>query len=108
MNSIKKNAKVQGFRVQKDGIRKSKRDGNSTSTSFKCSVEGVRPAKHVDNTERVRKAKAETLFGCKAEIRFKWIRETNHWIVTRFVIEHTHPLANADQVLYLRLDNINF
>jgi len=52
--------------------------------------------------------KDETHFGYKAKIRFKWIRETHHWIAARFVVEHAHPLANADQGLYLRLDNINF
>jgi len=63
----KKYAKVQGFGVWKDRIPKSRRDGHPTS-SFKCSAEGVRLAKYVDNTERVRKAKDEIHFDCKAEI----------------------------------------
>ena len=104
----KKYAKVQGFAVRKDTICKSRRDRYRTSTSFKCAAEDERLAQHVGNTDRVRKAKDKTHFGCKAERRFKWIRETDHWIVTRFVAEHTHPLANADQVLYLRLDNVSF
>ena len=108
MNSIKKYAKVQCFRVRKDAISQSGRDGHPTSTSFKCSAEGVRLSKHVDNTEAVWKAKDETRFGCIVEIWFKWISETYHYIVARFVVEHTRPIANANQVLYLRLDNINF
>ncbi|KAJ8421812.1 hypothetical protein Cgig2_009395 [Carnegiea gigantea] len=61
----KKYAKVQGSRVREAGICKSRRDGHPTSTLFKCSAEGVRLAKHVDNTDRVRKAKDETRFDCK-------------------------------------------
>ena len=37
----KKHAKVQGLGVQKDGSRKSRRDGHPTSTSFKCFAESV-------------------------------------------------------------------
>ncbi|KAJ8434947.1 hypothetical protein Cgig2_012973 [Carnegiea gigantea] len=104
MNFIKKYAKIQGFGVRRMGYAKVEK----MDIQLRSPLYDVRLTKHVENTDRVRKAKDEICFGCKVEIWFKWIRETNHWIVTRFVVEHIHPLANADQVLYLRLDNVSF
>jgi len=95
-------AKIKGFGVPENGSCKSRIDGHLTSRIYKCSAEGLREQKHVDNPKRVRAPKPLTRCLCEAEMRFKWIRDVDYWIVTKFKTKHTHCLAKPIDILYIR------
>jgi len=97
-------AKIKGFGVRENGARKSRVDGHPTSRIYKCSAEGFRDQKHVQNSERVRTPKPLTRCLCEAQMRFKWIRDVDYWIVTKFETKHTHCLAKPSDVLYIRYE----
>ena len=97
-------AKIKGFGVRENGSRKSRIDGHPTSRIYKCSAEGLREQKHVQNSERVRAAKPLTRCLCEAEMCFKWIRDVDYWIVMKFETKHTHRLAKPSDVLYIRFE----
>ena len=97
-------AKIKDFGVRENGSRKSRIDGHPTSTIYKCSTEGLHEQKHVQNSERVRAVKPLTRCLCEAEMRFKWIRDVDYWIVTKFETKHTHRLAKPSDVLYMRFE----
>jgi len=99
-------AKAKGFGIRQKGACKSGRDGQPTSIIFKYYAEGERDQKYINNPNRKRKAKELTRCDCLAEIRFKWIKEADHWIVTRFVAEHTYTLAKQQHARYFRLVNM--
>ena len=76
-------AKIKGFGVQENGLRKSRVDGHPTSRIYKCSAEGLREQKHVDS-QQVRAPKPLIRCLCEAKMHFKWIRDVDYWIVTKF------------------------
>lgn len=76
--------KIKGFGVRENDSRKSRIDGHPTSRSCKCSAEGLCEQKHIDNPNMIREPKHLSKYFCEAEIHFKWIRDIDYWIVTKF------------------------
>ena len=97
-------AKIKGFGVRKNDSHKSRIDGHPTSRIYKCSAKGLWAQKHIDNPDRVRKPKPLTRCLCEAEMHFKWIRDLDYWIVTKFQTKQTHLLAKPSDILYIRLE----
>jgi len=97
-------AKIKGFGVQENGSRKSRIDGHPTLRIYKCSLEGLREQKHVYNCKWIRAPKTLTRCLYKVEMRFKWIKDVDYWIVTKFETKHTHRLAKPSDVLYIRFE----
>jgi len=71
-------AKIKGFGVRENGSHQSRIDGHPTSRIYKCSAEGLREQKHVDNSEQVRAPKPLSRCLCEGEMRFKWISDVDH------------------------------
>ncbi|KAJ8443296.1 hypothetical protein Cgig2_015774 [Carnegiea gigantea] len=92
--------------MKENGSRKSRIDRHPTSRIYKCSAEGLREQKHIDNPDRVRKPKPLTRCLREVEMHFKWIRDLDCWIVTKFETKHTHLLAKSSDALYIRYGNL--
>jgi len=71
-------AKIKGFGVRENSSYKSGIDGHPTSRIYKCSAEGLREQKHVDNSKWIRAPKPLTRCLCEAEMHFKWIRDADY------------------------------
>lgn len=63
--------KIKRFYNLEKGARKSRIDGHRTSRIFKCSVEGTRLEKFLENPDEKRKPKELTRCNCYASIQIK-------------------------------------
>jgi len=88
--------------VQKNGSCKSRIDVHPTSRIYRCFAEGLHEQKHIDNSEGVKEPKPLTRCSCEVDMRFKWIRDLDYWIVTKSETKHMHLIAKPSDVLYIR------
>jgi len=86
-------AKLKGFGVREQSACKSRTDGHPTFKILKCFAEGFRLQNYPKNRDRKKKPKELIPFDCLGEIRFKWIKDADNWIVTKFMARHTHSHA---------------
>lgn len=78
-----------GFIIRVSKLSRSRRDGTAIGRALVCNKEGFRMP---DKREKIVRQRAETRVGCRAMILFRKV-SSGKWIVTKFVKEHTHPLA---------------
>ncbi|KAM0826216.1 hypothetical protein ACQ4PT_069027 [Festuca glaucescens] len=69
---------------------------------FVYSKEGHRLQKYFEATDQKREPRAPTRCGCKAMLEIQRINGTDQWFVKNFVDDHTHPLADLEQVVFMR------
>ncbi|VFQ92345.1 unnamed protein product [Cuscuta campestris] len=78
-----------GFIIRVSKLSRSRKDGSAIGRALVCNKEGFRMA---DRREKVVRQRAETRVGCRAMILVRKV-SSGKWTVTKFVKEHTHPLA---------------
>ncbi|WRX23417.1 FAR1 DNA binding domain - like 10 [Theobroma cacao] len=81
-----------GFITRMNYHNRSKIDGSIVSRALVCNKEGYRKPYRRD-VKNVR-SRAPTRVGCKAMISIRKM-STGKWVITKFVKEHTHPLAGC-------------
>ncbi|XP_028064585.1 protein FAR1-RELATED SEQUENCE 5-like [Camellia sinensis] len=98
-------AKAKGFSIQRSRFNTNK-EGKVVSRLWLCSREGQRLPKYLDRVaEKSRAPKALTRVGCKAQFRIRYdadAGEGGKYVVTHFVADHNHELAEQHCVMYLR------
>ena len=98
-------AKAKGFSIRKSRFNTNK-EGKVVSRLWLCSREGQRLPKYLDRVaEKSRAPKALTRVGCKAQFRIRYdadAGEGGKYVVTHFVADHNHELAEQHCVMYLR------
>ncbi|XP_028099381.1 protein FAR1-RELATED SEQUENCE 5-like [Camellia sinensis] len=98
-------AKAKGFSIRKSRFNTNK-EGKVVSRLWLCSREGQRLPKYLDHVAEKSKApKALTRVGCKAQFRIRYdinAGEGGKYVVTHFVADHNHELAEQHCVMYLR------
>ncbi|XP_028056985.1 protein FAR1-RELATED SEQUENCE 5-like [Camellia sinensis] len=98
-------AKAKGFSIRKSKFNTNK-EGKVVSRLWLCSMEGHRLPKYLDRVAEKSKApKALTRVGCKAQFRIRYdadAGEGGKYVVTHFVADHNHELAEQHCVMYLR------
>ncbi|XP_028069925.1 protein FAR1-RELATED SEQUENCE 5-like [Camellia sinensis] len=98
-------AKAKGFSIRKSRFNTNK-EGKVVSRLWLCSREGQRLPKYLDRVaEKSRAPKALTRVGCKAQFRIRYdadAGERGKYVVTHFVANHNHELAEQHCVMYLR------
>lgn len=82
-----------GFITRMNYHNRSKIDGSIVSRAIVCNKEGYRKPYRRD-VKNVR-SRAPTRVGCKAMISIRKM-STGKWVITKFVKEHTHPLAGCE------------
>ena len=90
-----------GFSIRKDEMRRD-RHGMITIRRWVCSKQGYRDQKYIDKTDKKREPRGQTREGCRAAFKIKIDRTSMMWVVTEFVIEHTHNLAPHNHIQFLR------
>ncbi|KAK5840094.1 hypothetical protein PVK06_008965 [Gossypium arboreum] len=78
-----------GFIIRVSKLSRSRRDGSAIGRALVCNKEGFRMP---DKREKIVRQRAETRVGCRAMILVRKV-SSGKWVVTKFVKEHTHPLA---------------
>lgn len=78
-----------GFVIRVSKLSRSRRDGSAIGRALVCNKEGFRMP---DKREKIVRQRAETRVGCRAMILVRKVN-SGKWTVTKFVKEHTHPLA---------------
>ncbi|CAL5359748.1 unnamed protein product [Camellia sinensis] len=97
--------KAKGFSIRKSRFNTNK-EGKVVSSLWLCSREGQRLPKYLDRVaEKSRAPKALTRVGCKAKFRIRYdadAGEGGKYVMTHFVADHNHELAEQHCVMYLR------
>ncbi|CAL0324053.1 unnamed protein product [Lupinus luteus] len=78
-----------GFIIRVSKLSRSRRDRTAIGRSLVCNKEGYRMP---DKREKIVRQRVETRVGCRAMIMVRKV-SSGKWVVTKFVKEHTHPLA---------------
>lgn len=78
-----------GFVIRVSKLSRSRRDGSAIGRAFVCNKEGFRMP---DKREKIVRQRAETRVGCRAMVLVRKL-SSRKWVITKFVQEHTHPLA---------------
>ncbi|XP_028094274.1 protein FAR1-RELATED SEQUENCE 5-like [Camellia sinensis] len=98
-------AKAKGFSIQKSRFNTNK-EGKVVSRLWLCSREGQRLPIYLDRVvEKSRAPKALIRVGCKAQFRIRYdadASEGGKYVVTHFIADHNHELAEPLCVMYLR------
>ncbi|XP_028122067.1 protein FAR1-RELATED SEQUENCE 5-like [Camellia sinensis] len=98
-------AKAKGFSIRKSRFNTNKQ-GKVVSRLWLCSRKGQRLPNYLDRVAEKSKApKALTRVGCKAQFRRQYdpdAGEGGKYVVTHFVANHNHELAEQHYVMYLR------
>ncbi|XP_028116874.1 protein FAR1-RELATED SEQUENCE 5-like [Camellia sinensis] len=98
-------AKAKGFSIRKSRFNTNK-EGKVVSRLWLCSREGQRLPKYLDCVaEKSRAPKALTRVGCKVQFRIRYdadAGEGGKYVVTHFIVDHNHELAEQHCVMYLR------
>ncbi|XP_028067322.1 protein FAR1-RELATED SEQUENCE 5-like [Camellia sinensis] len=98
-------AKAKGFSIRKSRFNTNK-EGKVVSRLWLCSREGQRLPIYLDRVaEKSRAPKALTRVGCKAQFHIRYdadAGEGGKYVVTHFVADHNHELAEQHCVMYLR------
>ncbi|KAJ3704599.1 hypothetical protein LUZ61_008304 [Rhynchospora tenuis] len=87
------------FSARKSYSHPSRIDNALMSRVLVCSNQGQWKQKKGDNSKRPR---AETRTGCKACLVVKFIREENHYRVSKFISKHNHLLQKPEACHMLR------
>jgi hypothetical protein len=95
-------AKEKGFSVRLDDKAYVAGTKELKGRRFVCSSEGHRLQKYFEATDQKREPRALTRCGCKAMLEIQRIAGTEQWFVKNFVDDHTHPLADPEQVVFMR------
>ncbi|TXG60852.1 hypothetical protein EZV62_012215 [Acer yangbiense] len=90
-----------GFSIRKDEMRRD-RYGMITIRRWVCSKQGYREQKYMDKTNKKREPRGQTREGCRAAMKIKIERNSMMWVVSEFVIEHTHNLSPPNHIQFLR------
>ncbi|KAL6576811.1 hypothetical protein OROMI_011087 [Orobanche minor] len=88
-----------GFSIRKHQVYIRKSDKKLMWREIVCSCEGERE-KHSDGTPK--KARPQTRFNCKAQMRYEFDEPSGKYVVTVFVVQHSHVLAPPDKAYMLR------
>ncbi|XP_028115710.1 protein FAR1-RELATED SEQUENCE 5-like [Camellia sinensis] len=98
-------AKAKGFGIRKSRFNTNK-EGKVVSRLWLCLREDQRLPIYLDGVaEKSRAPKALTRVGCKAQFRIRYdadAGEGEKYVVTHFVTDHNHELAEQHCVIYLR------
>ncbi|XP_028069603.1 protein FAR1-RELATED SEQUENCE 5-like [Camellia sinensis] len=98
-------AKAKGFSIRKSRFNTNK-EGKVVSRLWLCSREGQRLPIYLDRVaEKSRAPKALTRVSCKAQFCIRYdadAGEGEKYVVTHFVTDHNHELAEQHCVMYLR------
>ncbi|XP_027109384.2 protein FAR1-RELATED SEQUENCE 5-like [Coffea arabica] len=94
-------AKLSGFGIRKSNAKRDA-DGISRFRKWVCCCEGYRNEKWFNYEDRKREAKPITRTECGACFRVKYDIESVKYVVTRFIMEHNHPLASEASVQHIR------
>ncbi|XP_022723019.1 protein FAR1-RELATED SEQUENCE 12-like [Durio zibethinus] len=78
-----------GFIIRVSKLSRSRRDGSAIGRALVCNKEGFRMP---DKREKIVRQRAETRVGCRAMVLVRKV-SSGKWVVTKYVKEHTHPLA---------------
>uniref|UniRef100_A0A5B7BU89 FAR1 domain-containing protein n=1 Tax=Davidia involucrata TaxID=16924 RepID=A0A5B7BU89_DAVIN len=89
-----KYARNVGFIMHIDQCCRSEVDKRILSQQFSCNKQGYY-VEMKDQFEPIKKPRASMREACKAMMLVK-VNESDKWVVTRFVKEHTHPLVISD------------
>jgi FAR1 DNA-binding domain. len=96
-------AKDKGFSVRKNNARRNPVTTQVFQRQFTCSRQGYMRDIYVGNSNRSREPRALTRCSSTAQFEVKHDKEKGDWFVLRYVRKHSHPLAKADEVHFLRL-----
>ncbi|XP_034201437.1 protein FAR1-RELATED SEQUENCE 5-like [Prunus dulcis] len=90
-----------GFSIRRSRLRRSE-GGVVMGRQWVCSKEGSRSKKWTNRDDMVRTPRKETRENCHATFAVKYCPNQDAYIVTKFVKEHSHRLANSHEVPFLR------
>ncbi|TXG72739.1 hypothetical protein EZV62_001318 [Acer yangbiense] len=90
-----------GFSIRKDEMRHD-RYGMITIRRWVCSKQGYKEQKYMDKTDKKREPRGQTREGCRVAMKIKIERNSMMWVVSEFVIEHTHNLSPPNHTQFLR------
>ncbi|CAB4286274.1 unnamed protein product [Prunus armeniaca] len=90
-----------GFSIRRSRLRCSE-GGVVMGRQWVCSKEGSRSKKWTNRDDMVRTPRKETRENCHATFAVKYCPKRDAYIVTKFVNEHSHRLANSRDVPFLR------
>ena len=91
-------ARMIGFGVRKDDMRRRKKYGRITIRRWVCHFEGLRDEKQFQNCSSVREPRPITRTGCRASFRVNYDESVGKYIVKEFRSKHKHPLASDNEV----------
>lgn len=94
-------SKAIGFGVQKEALRTNSA-GNVKNRTWLCCKEGKRSVKFLNMDNRKRVAHGLTREGCMARFRINLVKGGGIWIVKEFHVAHSHPLAIARHIQFIR------
>ncbi|KAH9802306.1 protein FAR1-RELATED SEQUENCE [Citrus sinensis] len=95
-------ARMLGFGVRKDDMRRGKKSGRITIRRWVCHFEGVRDERQSQNCSRVREPRPITRTGCRASFRVNYDDSVGKYIAKEFRPEHNHHLASTNEVHLIR------
>ncbi|KAH9648477.1 hypothetical protein KPL70_025597 [Citrus sinensis] len=95
-------ARMLGFGVRKDDMRRGKKSGRITIRRWVCHFEGVRDERQSQDCSRVREPRPITRTGCRASFRVNYDESVGKYIAKEFRPEHNHHLASNDEVHLIR------
>ncbi|XP_015384802.1 protein FAR1-RELATED SEQUENCE 5-like [Citrus sinensis] len=95
-------ARMIGFGVRKDNMRRGKKSGRITIRRWVCHFEGVRDERQSQNCSRVREPRLITRTGCRASFRVNYDESVGKYIAKEFRPEHNHHLASNNEVHLIR------
>ncbi|KAH9698523.1 protein FAR1-RELATED SEQUENCE [Citrus sinensis] len=95
-------ARMIGFGVRKDDMRRGKKSGRITIQCWVCHFEGVRDERQSQNCSRVREPRPITQTGCRASFRVNYDESVGKYIAKEFRPEHNHHLASNNEVHLIR------
>jgi zinc finger SWIM domain-containing protein 3 len=95
-------AKAKGFSVRLDDKEYVPGTKEVKGRRFCCAKEGYRLKKYFEATDQKREPRALTRCGCKAMLEIQRIASMGQWFVKKIVDVHTYPLADPEQVVFLR------
>lgn len=91
--------KEKGFSIRKNHTRRSHIDNSLIGLEITCHREGYRRPSYYKKHKNVAN-RSETMIGCKTMMSL--IRDSERWIVSKFVTNHNHELCSPKSMLLLR------
>jgi zinc finger SWIM domain-containing protein 3 len=91
-----------GFGIRKDRVRYKTGTKEVIWRRYMCSCEGYRSLKFFRRTDKKRKPRDLTRFGCMARLDVEWSESLGIWYVKDFVDVHSHDFAKPQHAHVLR------